>query len=120
MPHKCVRCGTVFENTSLELVKGCACGSRVFVYLKNEAAELPRTPNPPANLAWLEDELSYLARDHPVSVDADAVENLTVVEEGAYHLDISSLAKGNPLVVKSEKGVYYIRMPPFSGKQKRG
>lgn len=136
MPHKCVRCGRVLASNSPELLKGCACGSRVFVFLRDNqvtVAELEASGITPTDeqkqkaaeegidareLAWLEEELSPLAVEKPVSIDYDAAENLRVLEEGSYEVNVSSLMRGDPLVVKSEKGVYYIRLPEF--RKKRG
>jgi predicted nucleic acid-binding Zn-ribbon protein len=124
-----VRCGKVYVNNSPELLKGCGCGSRVFVFLRDDQVTLKElessgiTPSEEQRskaaeegvdakeLAWLEEELAPLAVEKPVSIDYDAAENLRVLEEGAYELNVSSLMRGDPLVVKSEKGVYYIRLP---------
>ncbi len=38
----------------------------------------------------------------------DAVENLRVSREGIYHIDVDSLLKGTPLVMRAENGVYFI------------
>jgi predicted nucleic acid-binding Zn-ribbon protein len=65
---------------------------------------------------WLEEELAFLTKDKPVSIDFDAVENLRIVEHGSYELDIASLMKGDPLVVKSDKGIYYIKLPSLRKK----
>ncbi len=137
MPHKCVRCGKVFVNNSPELLKGCNCGSRVFVFLRDDQItlrELEQSGITPTaeqkekaaeeaidskELAWLEEELAPLTVEKPVSIDYDAAENLRVLEEGAYELNISSLMHGDPLVVKSEKGVYYIRLPEFAKRRVR-
>ena len=62
-------------------------------------------------LAWLEQELAFLAKDNIISIDAESVENLRVIEKGCYELDVPSLMQGNPLVVKNDKGIYYIKLP---------
>ena len=114
MPNKCVRCGKIYDNKSMAVLNGCGCGSRVFLFLRDDqAAEMALQPPSDAKpeLGWLEDELSFLARDKIVSIELDAAENLRVLEQGSYELDIASLMKGDPLVVKSDKQVYYIKMP---------
>jgi len=145
MPHKCVRCTTIYPNNSPELMRGCTCGSRVFLYLsdeskpgptplavlptasaapqesqdtplaKPEAEKTPTAPLPSApassDYGWLEDELAFLSKDKPVSVDVDAVENLRILEKGAYEIDLPSLFKGEPLVIKSDQHVYYVKLP---------
>ncbi|MBI5225609.1 hypothetical protein HY994_00020 [Candidatus Micrarchaeota archaeon] len=185
MPHKCVRCSTVYPNNSPELMRGCSCGSRVFLFLRDPNAQapvfkpstsavkdtvasfFPASSNPPAlsgsssapalpssaqtpapsktaeetssdsidssdsdlrpsgtsrplpatpdplvsDYGWLEDELAFLSKDKPVSVDVDAVENLRILEKGAYEIDLPSLFKGEPLVIKSDQHVYYVKLP---------
>lgn len=152
MPHKCVRCTTVYPNNSPELMRGCACGSRVFLYIRDENAPnaplvatavlTPQNPSTPASTTppasalvdetdastaaeneptkpapaasdygWLEDELAFLSKDKPVTVDVDAVENLRILEKGAYEIDLPSLFKGEPLVIKSDQHVYYVKLP---------
>lgn len=111
--HKCVRCSTVYDNNSKELLTGCSCGARVFVFIKEGAL---KSSDSDEDFGWLETELASLTKDHPVSVQAqrgDSAENLTIVEKGAYELDVKSLMGGSPLVVKSEKGIYYIKVPQF-------
>jgi len=39
MPHQCVHCGKVYPDAAEELLKGCACGSHFFYYIKKEYAE---------------------------------------------------------------------------------
>jgi len=34
MPHKCARCGRIYEDKAKELMSGCSCGARVFLYLR--------------------------------------------------------------------------------------
>src|SRR3989344_2336062 len=107
MPHKCVRCGTQYADNSKELIAGCGCGARVFVFLREGQTQQELEED----YKWLETELSFLSKDKPVTVDADAAENLHIIERGAYELDVKSLMGGSPLVIKSEKGIYYIKVP---------
>lgn len=112
MPHKCIRCGKVFENGSKELMSGCDCGSRVFIFLKEgQKIDLKK-------LIWLEKELEPLSHDKPVSIDLDAVENIRILETGKYELNIKSLMQGDPLIVKSDKGIYYIKLPTYRKEEK--
>ncbi|MBI2445977.1 hypothetical protein HYV43_06325 [Candidatus Micrarchaeota archaeon] len=146
MPHKCVRCSSIYPNNSPELMRGCTCGSRVFLFLRDESnpstpLSIPPTPSAslpapavlpsPASIepsepvagtspvsspvssdyGWLEDELAFLSKDKPVSVEVDAVENLRILEKGAYEIDLPSLFKGEPLVIKSDQHVYYVKLP---------
>jgi hypothetical protein len=43
MPHQCLKCGTLFEDGSPELLKGCPnCGGNRFFYTKDELDETQR------------------------------------------------------------------------------
>lgn len=187
MPHKCVRCGKLYANASRELMQGCACGARVFVFLRDDQVTLKelsesglelngtrivepeesgveaeekiqgkkegrkeekegkkeekeakkeakaekkeeketemvlveKEPVDVSKLAWLEEELAFLTKEKPVSIDFDAVENLRVVEQGSYELNLPSLMKGDPLVVRSDSGVYYIKLPQPKRRRKK-
>lgn len=37
MPHQCVRCNTFYEDGSEEILKGCKCGGKLFLYQEGEA-----------------------------------------------------------------------------------
>jgi len=34
MSHKCVRCGTIYEDNDSSILRGCKCGSIFFLYTK--------------------------------------------------------------------------------------
>ena len=105
MPHKCVRCGKEYSNKSPELLNGCSCGSRVFLYLREGTKQKQQ------DVSWLENDFKELSSEKPVVIDDDAIENIRVVGRGRYELDINSLMRGKQIVVKSDKEVYYIKLP---------
>ena len=113
MSHQCVRCSKVYANNSTELMRGCDCGSRVFLFLKESLVAVPAASGKKesSKYAWLEEEMAYLSKDKTVIIDADAVENLRILEQGSYELDLPSLMKGDPLVIRSDKDVYYVKLP---------
>ncbi|MBI5036821.1 hypothetical protein HZC09_05765 [Candidatus Micrarchaeota archaeon] len=110
MPHKCVRCSKAYPSQSPELMKGCSCGSRVFLFIR-EGEQPKQTPQQQKELDKLEEDLAFLSKDKPVIVDMDAVENLRILEKGSYEFDLQSLLKGEPLVIKSDQEVYYVKLP---------
>jgi len=83
----------------------------VFVFLKNAQEGEQGGEGIEEDYSWLEQELSFLSKEKPVSIESDAAENLRILEKGSYELDVKSLMGGNPLVIKSEKGIYYIKIP---------
>jgi len=143
MPHKCVTCSKVYPNSSPELLKGCACGSRIFLYMRNDDIPLKEAMESGLSSALASGKIAALSKSQPVSVelvspqDAEAqnmgeylgaqlppssrkeqpAENITVIDRGEYELDIASLMAGDPLVVRSQNGVYYLKIPTVSRKQ---
>jgi predicted nucleic acid-binding Zn-ribbon protein len=89
MPHKCARCERIYDSTSKELLQGCPCGSRLFLFLRDKFGD-------------------RMAKKGTIRLD---VENMTRLEEGKFTLDVASLMSGKPIVVRADEGVYYIDIP---------
>ncbi|MEM4633719.1 MAG: Zn-ribbon containing protein [Candidatus Anstonellaceae archaeon] len=113
--HSCARCGKQAKSIE-EIHKGCDCGCKVFVFNKSlEEAGSPvmsfeREPNGGKRGSSKADGKapdSYFARAEFSSED---VENVKIVSQGVFCLNINGLWK-NPLVVKDEDGVYYVKIP---------
>ncbi len=118
MPHKCARCSKIFEDSSDELISGCDCGSRVFLFLRDDYAGskedtikvLEERKLSDTEADWLDDEFKdRLEReDRTISLD---IENVLRIDEGKYRLNIQSLMRGEPIVIKARNGVYFIDIP---------
>ena len=39
MPHRCVRCGVVYDDGASEILKGCPCGAKLFFFIKKKYLE---------------------------------------------------------------------------------
>ncbi|MFH1285892.1 MAG: Zn-ribbon containing protein [Candidatus Micrarchaeota archaeon] len=111
MPHKCMKCGKIYDSESLALTNGCECGARLFLFLAdpNKAPEIKNAH---------EVEETILTRfanqtSKPLSLD---VENVKILQDGIFEMDLRSLAE-NPITVKDDKGIYYIQLPVFKKKQ---
>ncbi len=117
MPHQCVKCSIVYDNSSPELLTGCKCGGRIFLFLRGQ----PRTtagalPSPVALSAEQKADIQAQAKPladasgTPVTLDFD-VENLKVLSAGHYAINLKALLSGEPLVVKNSQGVYFVKFP---------
>ncbi len=113
MPHQCVRCGTLYEDASSEILKGCKCGARLFFYIKNE--EIAKAKALTVNLSaperkQIEEDISEIIEGKmdpslPVFLD---IESIRILKPGQYELDLVQLFKGKPLIYKLEDGKYII------------
>lgn len=141
--HKCVRCSRVAASLQ-EINDGCPCGSKVFVFNKDSAGiagelqngadaagallaggrqegektvvlgELKPGASPEAGApesAGGKMPESYHARATFTSED---VENIKVLTEGVFVLSLQSLNK-DPVVLKDEDGIYYVKIPMRDG-----
>jgi predicted nucleic acid-binding Zn-ribbon protein len=115
MPHQCVRCGTIYDDGASEILKGCACGGKLFFYIKKDKLEEAKKVTESANLSSKEKEQieqdvfelvgSDIDKDKPVVLDLEAIR---VLRPGKYELDLVHLFKGEPLIFKLEEGKYMI------------
>jgi len=116
MPHKCTRCGQIYDDKAQELItNGCKCGSRVFLFLRKDYAEteektvqmLKEKDLPKKDLEWLDREFNRKLETENQIMTLD-IENVARIEEGKFELNIQSLMRGEPVIVKAKDGVYYI------------
>ncbi len=115
MPNKCTRCGTIYGDDDPELMNGCSCGGRLFLFLR-KGEELKEESNDVEELMWLEKELEHVLEksEAPISLD---VETVRILSKGKFEVDVASLMSGKPLIVKGEDGVYYIDLTSMMKKK---
>jgi len=115
MPHKCARCSKIYEDKAPELIDGCGCGSKVFLYLRGDYAGsreetirvLKDKQITEGDLKWLDKEFGGRLKRDEKAISLD-IENVLRLDEGKFRLDLQSLMRGEPVVIKAAEGVYYI------------
>ncbi|MBS3106453.1 hypothetical protein J4419_02205 [Candidatus Woesearchaeota archaeon] len=118
MPHQCVRCGTFYEAGDDAILKGCACGGKLFFYIKKEkleeakriAANLVHTPEEKNQIEEDVFELIGSQRDPDTPVVLD-FESIRVLKPGQYEVDLVNLFKKKPVIFRLEEGKYVIDLP---------
>ncbi|MBI2671260.1 hypothetical protein HYX18_04775 [Candidatus Woesearchaeota archaeon] len=114
MPHQCVRCNTLYEEGSNELLKGCSkCGGKFFFYLKHsdieEAKKISENLTQEQKQQIEQDVFSIIENEFdpsmPVFLDFESVR---ILSPGKYELDIVNLFRGKPIIYKIEDGKYII------------
>jgi len=106
-------------------MNGCICGARVFLFLRQTEGrteeetieKLKGQELEESDLEWLDKRLGKELEESDKTIHLD-VENLLRLGKGKYRLDIASLMKGDPLVIKVRNGVYYIDIPYSMRKKK--
>ncbi len=114
MPHQCVRCGEFYEDGSDRILKGCACGAKLFFFVKKK--DIEKSQETVENLSKTErkkveeDVFDIIGvkqeQDSPVILD---FESIKVMKPGKFEVDLVTLFnKEKPLVYKLEEGKYVI------------
>ncbi|RME77348.1 hypothetical protein D6774_04695 [Candidatus Woesearchaeota archaeon] len=112
MPHQCVRCGTIYQDGSSEILTGCSCGARLFFYVRKEALEKAKevteqlTPKERKQVEKDVLDMVHAKDDAPVVLD---FESIRVTKPGKFELDLVQLFDSeNPLIYRLEDGKYVI------------
>lgn len=113
MPHQCVRCGEMYDDGAKELLAGCSkCQGKFFFFIRKEKLEEKkniRTEIAKVELTNIEKDVRSMMpkvkREEPVILD---IETIRVVSPGKYEIDVSSLMRGNPIIIQVGDGKYYI------------
>ncbi len=127
MPHACVKCKQLYPEQSEAILKGCVCGSRIFYFIKSDlpapfkvsltsSNSEATSENEPFHIS---SELVELSKEKPIIISTDDPENIRVVEQGSYELNVDSLFKGDPVILRTDSEVYYVKLPtPKTTKKK--
>ena len=111
MPHRCIKCGKVYQDVSDTLINGCECGNRYFFFFKSEDMKIQNEFEKLSNEERLEieqevEELIPLADDNmPVILD---IESINVDRPGKFEIDLVNLFKRKPVIYKAGEGKYFI------------
>ena len=109
MPHRCVKCGSIYDDSSPTLLSGCNCGSRFFFFFKKEDTKEEIKNLTEKEIKEIEEDVKEIIGpqmdDRPVILD---FESIRVKEPGKFEVDLVNLFKKEPVVYKIEEGKYVI------------
>lgn len=130
--HKCVRCGSIFQDNDSSILRGCtSCGSIFFLFMKNsqedrEIKEIQKELE--AKETSLEQELTKQiemkkeeAREEKpekrlkvkkkIKKSKFGIETIRIIKEGVYEINLDALMKKKPLIIFEKGKVYFIHLP---------
>ena len=90
MPHKCVKCDRLYGDDATEVIKGCACGAKAFLFVRPDRAVGARSIR------------SAQEGDYDIDIrwlfhrDEDA--RIVAVDEGQYEIDLAAAFGKRPNV----------------------
>ncbi|HEU17160.1 MAG TPA: hypothetical protein ENO06_00335 [Methanolinea sp.] len=108
MPHKCVKCGKIYPDSSSEIFEGCEqCGGRKFLYVASESTRR-KIPERIPSVEPRSDTKEDTGDSEEVGEDLyNRVESIRIVSPGTYELNIEKLAESGERVVGFGKGGSY-------------
>ncbi len=126
MPHKCTKCGHVFDDGSPSVLTGCpSCGGSKFLYVKlDKNGRAPRdtySKQPPhVSPDASPKEHPTIPVDHQgTKVDPIRVESIRILGPGSYEINIPALIERKEIVMAlKEEGNYVIHMPSAFNKKR--
>jgi len=111
MPHQCLNCQEIYDNSSDAIIKGCPkCGKKLFLYIK-------KTPKKEEEIELTKDEKELILKEVETITNIDEIdspiilklENIRIVKSGKYEIDINQLMKKEkPAIYKIQDGTYMI------------
>lgn len=118
MPHQCLKCEAMYDNTSNVIIEGCPnCSSKLFLYVK-------KVPEKKAEIELTKEEKDLIMQEISSFVDISEaekpiilkLENIRVLSPGKYEIDINQLMKKDkPIVYKVQDGTYVIDLDFLRG-----
>lgn len=139
MPHRCTRCGTIFEDGDSVILSGCpSCGWNKFLYVKKELEGLENQGRAALEEQKLDLEASLdevvrnideaLASEekdreqqseNETKTEEERVESVRILGPGSYELNLDSLLERKELVMAiREEGSYALHLPSVFNQQK--
>jgi predicted nucleic acid-binding Zn-ribbon protein len=139
MPHRCTRCGTIFEDGDSVILSGCpSCGWNKFLYVKKElevenqgrAALEEQKLDLEASLDEIvrniDEALASEEKDKEQQsetenkTEEERVESVRILGPGSYELNLDSLLERKELVMAiREEGSYALHLPSVFNQQKK-
>ena len=111
MPHQCLSCERIYDNTSDVIIKGCPdCGKKLFLFIK-------KVPEEKKEIELSNNEKEIILQELDGIIDIEEIdvpivlklENVRIIAPGKYEIDINQLMKKEkPLIYKVQDGTYVI------------
>ncbi|MFC1454827.1 Zn-ribbon domain-containing protein [Candidatus Undinarchaeota archaeon] len=139
--HKCLKCGKIYEKEEdVPIISGCECGSKFFVFLKEEDKEDTTAVLDRVTLDELdkieqriiekkESETSKSISQKisketttlsiPKKKGSFGIETVKTVKPGVYEINIEALLSGAPFIVLQKGETYIIHLSSVFKSKKR-
>ncbi len=109
MPHKCTKCGRIYDEGAEEIIKrGCECGNRFFFYFRKveENKDKDFVKKVTSRIVEVKKAKEFLEKE----LTDEEIEKLwnIKVEDGVYEIDLASLLNKEPIIVAGDDGTFLL------------
>ncbi len=120
MPHKCTKCGHIFDDGSSSVLTGCpSCGANKFLYIKPDKDENAPRGTSGEQIAHTPGDTVVPMDQQGTKVDPSRVESIRILGPGSYEINIPALIERKEIVMAlKEDGNYVIHMPSAFNKKR--
>lgn len=120
MPHQCLKCNTIYDNTSNSIITGCTkCGSKLFLYIR----KIPQQKEEIEISKETKEQIIKEIQKYPEIQESDSpvilkLENIRIKGPGKYEIDINQLMKKEkPPIYRIQEGTYIIDLDYLTNKE---
>jgi predicted nucleic acid-binding Zn-ribbon protein len=93
MPHRCTRCGKIYEDGDMRILNGCECGNNKFEYIPRERKE---------------------------KKEGEKIEIVRIISPGCYEINLENAFKKEGIIIAlGEEGKYAIHLPSLLKRRKK-
>jgi predicted nucleic acid-binding Zn-ribbon protein len=107
MPHRCTKCGRVYPKGAKEILEGCQCGNRLFMFFREISKEEAEALKGKNTREIIDKKLVEELRKKP-RTDQE-IWNIKA-EDGVYEIDVASLMMKEPVIVAGDEGRYILSL----------
>lgn len=110
MPHRCTKCGKVYQKGAKEILEGCECGNRLFMFFRKITDEEAEALKGKDTKEIIDKKLvKSLGKETKEPRTDNEIWNVKA-EDGVYEIDVASLMMKEPVIVAGDEGRYILSL----------
>ncbi len=98
MPHRCTKCGKIYEDGDMRILNGCECGNNKFEYIPKERK----------------------VKEKKADREGEKIEIVRIISPGCYEINLENAFKKEGIIIAlGEEGKYAIHLPSLLKRRKK-
>ena len=118
MPHRCTKCGKLYEDGDMSILNGCICGNNKFLYVPKRT--IPKEIDLIEEKEINENEIEIIKTSKSDKDKEEDIECVRIISPGQYEINIENMLKIDGLIIElREEGRYIIHLPSLLKKKNK-